>query len=134
MILCKRAYSPVAPQDGKRILVDRLWPRNCSKGSLKLDDWLPDAAPSTDLRKAFKAGNLSFAQFKAAYRAELAGAPAHWWKLVELAQSGNLTLIFAARSIVENNAVVLAEWLEDELERHGAPSSAVCYVDPGSDR
>jgi len=128
MIQCKRAYDVPAPEDGKRVLVDRLWPRNCCKDELPLDDWLPDVAPSHELRKAFKGGDLSFAQFKAAYRQELNAQPQHWWRLVDFARSGNLTLVYAARSMAENNAVVLAEWLEDELEKRAEMNSPACYL------
>ncbi|SFW16383.1 Uncharacterized conserved protein YeaO, DUF488 family [Pseudomonas sp. NFACC09-4] len=128
MIQCKRAYEAPAPEDGKRVLVDRLWPRNCRKDGLHLDEWLADVAPTHQLRRAFKAGDLSFAQFKAAYRQELNARPQHWWALVDIARSGNLTLVHAARSTVENNAVVLAEWLEDELEKRAEMSSPACYL------
>lgn len=128
MIHCKRAYDAPAPDDGKRILVDRLWPRNCRRDELSIDEWLPDVAPSHALRKAFKTGDLSFAQFRTAYRQELTAQPQHWWKLVDFARNGNLTLVYAARSTVENNAVVLAEWLEDELEKRGDMSSPACYL------
>ncbi len=60
--------------------------------------------------------------------------PTHWWTLVDLAQAGTLTLLYASRSVTENNAVVLAEWLEDELERRGAPNSAVCYIEDVPER
>ncbi|NBA98023.1 DUF488 domain-containing protein [Pseudomonas sp. R5(2019)] len=129
MIQCRRAYDPAAPEDGRRILVDRLWPRNCRKDQLPLDAWLPEVAPSTPLRKAFKAGELDFAQFTAAYRQELAARPEHWWKLLAMAQEGALTLVFSARDVHANNAVVLAQWLEEELERHAGSSSPVCYQD-----
>ncbi|SDS91643.1 Uncharacterized conserved protein YeaO, DUF488 family [Pseudomonas cedrina] len=112
MIQCKRAYDPASPDDGKRILVDRLWPRNCRKDALVLDEWVKDVAPSTELRKAFKSGALNFAQFTRAYRQELSAQPAHWWKLLDLAEAGTLTLIYAAHDPQANNAVVLAQWLE----------------------
>ena len=127
MIQCKRAYAAVAREDGCRVLVDRLWPRNCRKDSLQLDAWLHDCAPSTELRKAFKSATIDFAQFAAAYRQELAASPQHWWSLLQLAEKGTLTLIFAARDPQANNAVVLAQWLEDELDRCAGSSSPVCY-------
>ncbi|WP_339532694.1 DUF488 domain-containing protein [Pseudomonas mucidolens] len=127
MIQCKRAYTPPGPDDGKRILVDRLWPRNCRKDALLLDEWLPDVAPTTALRKAFKSGTLSFAQFALAYRQELGARPAAWWKLLDIAQAGTLTLVYSAHDTQANNARVLAEWLEEELDRRGEASSPVCY-------
>ena len=128
MIQCKRAYETASAEDGVRVLVDRLWPRNCRKDELPLAEWLPEAAPSHELRKAFKAGDVSFEQFRVAYRKELAARPEHWWKLVGVAQGGTLTLVYAAKSTVENNAVVLAEWLEDEVEKRAEGSSPVCYL------
>lgn len=127
MIQCKRAYEAANAEDGTRVLVDRLWPRNCRKDELPIAQWLPEVAPSHELRKAFKAGAVSFEQFKVAYRKELAARPQYWWPLVDIAQGGNLTLVYAAKSTLENNAVVLAEWLEDEVEKRAEGSSPVCY-------
>ncbi|OOG81096.1 MarR family transcriptional regulator [Pseudomonas sp. A25(2017)] len=127
MIQCKRAYETASAEDGVRVLVDRLWPRNCRKDELAIAEWLPEVGPSHELRKAFKAGAVSFEQFKVAYRKELAAQPQCWWRLVDVAQDGHLTLVYAAKSTVENNAVVLAEWLEDEVEKRADASSPVCY-------
>ena len=127
MIQCKRAYEAASAEDGVRVLVDRLWPRNCRKDELAIAEWLPEVAPSHELRKALKAGAVSFEQFKVAYRKELAAQPQCWWRLVDVAQDGHLTLVYAAKSTVENNAVVLAEWLEDEVEKRADASSPVCY-------
>lgn len=128
MIQCKRAYETASAEDGVRVLVDRLWPRNCRKDELAIAEWLPEIAPSHALRKAFKAGAVSFAEFRVAYRRELAARPEHWWKLVDVAQGGTLTLVYAAKSTVENNARVLAQWLEDEVEKKVEGSSPVCYL------
>jgi len=134
MIQCKRAYEAASAEDGVRVLVDRLWPRNFRKDTLVIDEWLPQVGPSHELRKAFKAGAVSFAEFSVAYRRELAGRPEHWWKLVDVARGGTLTLVYAAKSTVENNAVVLAEWLEDEVEKRAEASSPVCYLSDFQDR
>ncbi|KJH80180.1 DUF488 family protein [Pseudomonas sp. KSR10] len=128
MIRCKRAYETPEPNDGHRVLVDRLWPRNLRKEALALDDWRKDLAPSTELRRAFKAGEKVYETFRDDYRRELAGHPEHWWPLLDIATKGPLTLIYAARDEQQNNARVLAEWLEEELERRGAPSSPTCYA------
>jgi uncharacterized protein YeaO (DUF488 family) len=134
MIQCKRAYEAASAEDGVRVLVDRLWPRNCRKDALVIDEWLPEVGPSHALRKAFKAGAVSFSGFSVAYRRELAGRPEHWWKLVDIARGGTLTLVYAAKATAENNAVVLAEWLEDEVEKRAEASSPVCYLSEFSDR
>ena len=128
MVRCKRVYEAVTAADGQRVLVDRLWPRGCRKESLALADWAKDAAPSPELRKQFCHEVELFDEFRLLYRAELAAHPAHWLGLLERARNGDLTLLFAARDEVHNNAVVLAEFLEEELERCGPPSSPVCYA------
>ncbi|WP_312173606.1 MULTISPECIES: DUF488 domain-containing protein [Stutzerimonas stutzeri subgroup] len=128
MIQCKRAYEPPSLEDGQRILVDRLWPRGCRKDTLAMHAWLPDLAPSTALRKAFKGGEIGFATFRQRYRDELAGHPEHWWALLEMAGRGTLTLIYAAQDERQNNARVLAEWLEEEMQRLERPSSPACLA------
>ena len=72
-IRLKRAYDPPESADGKRILVDRLWPRGVSKSQVKLDDWLKDIAPSTELRKWFGHDPDRWTEFCRRYRAELEG-------------------------------------------------------------
>nr|WP_178114019.1 DUF488 family protein [Pseudomonas sp. SST3] len=128
VIQCKRAYEPCEAGDGYRVLVDRLWPRNIRKEALLLNEWLKSVAPSTELRRTFKTGELGFEAFRDRYRRELAGHPEHWWPLLEIAGRGPLTLIYGARDEQQNNARVLAEWLEEELERRGVPSSPTCYA------
>lgn len=128
MIQCKRVYAVPVAEDGLRVLVDRLWPRGCKKESLALDAWLRDVAPSTELRKSFCHEAERFEEFRLLYRAELAAHPQHWWGLLEKAEQGTLTLLFAARDEQQNNARVLAEFLEQELDRRQPASSPVCYA------
>lgn len=120
MIVCKRVYQPATADDGYRVLVDRLWPRGCSKASLPLDEWLRELAPSDGVRQAFAHEPDRFAEFRAAYRAELAEAAVHWKPLLERARAGTLTLLYAAHDERLNNARVLAEFLEEQL---AAPAS-----------
>ncbi|WP_153786062.1 DUF488 domain-containing protein [Pseudomonas sp. EMN2] len=127
MIRCKRVYDPVEACDGQRVLVDRLWPRNTRKEDLH-GQWLREAAPSDELRKAFHAGGLDYPGFTRRYRQELAAHPEHWYPLLDLAGKGALTLLYAGKDTEHNNAQVLADWLEDELERRGPGSSPVCYA------
>lgn len=129
MIQCKRTCDPAVPEDGRRILVDRLWPQDCPKEPMPFDAWLPDVAPSADVQQAFIAGRLDFVGFTAAYRQELAAQPAHWWALLQYGLSARLTLVFTADDPLQNPAVVLAQWLEDELDRFQGSSSPVCYRD-----
>ncbi|MCY1232999.1 hypothetical protein D9M72_455170 [compost metagenome] len=128
MIQYKRVYEAAQSSDGQRVLVDRLWPRGCSKASLGLAGWLKEVAPSDTLRKQFCHDPALFNEFRLLYRAELAAHPEHWQGLLEMARKGNLTLLYAAKDEEHNNAVVLAEFLEEELERSGPPSSPVCYA------
>lgn len=120
MIVCKRVYQPASADDGYRVLVDRLWPRGCSKASLPLDEWLRELAPSDGVRQAFAHDPDRFAEFRAAYRAELAEASVLWKPLLERARAGTLTLLYAAHDERLNNARVLAEFLEEQL---AAPAS-----------
>ncbi|MCG4455002.1 DUF488 family protein [Pseudomonas sp. MMS21-TM103] len=129
MIQCKRVYDEVAATDGRRVLVDRLWPRGCSKATLQLDAWLREVAPSTELRRQFGHAPDRFGEFRQLYRRELAGHPEYWQGLLDIAEQDTLTLLFAARATQSNNAQVLAEFLEEELDRRAEPSSALCYAD-----
>lgn len=129
MIQCKRVYQAASATDGRRVLVDRLWPRGCSKASLALDAWLREVAPSAELRRRFGHAPQRFGEFREQYRRELAAHPEYWQGLLHSAEQGRLTLLFAARDSERNNARVLAEFLEEELERRAAPSSAVCHAD-----
>jgi uncharacterized protein YeaO (DUF488 family) len=129
MIQCKRVYDAPSATDGQRILVDRLWPRGCSKTTLALHAWLKELAPSSELRKQFDHSPALFAEFREHYRRELAAHPEYWQGLLDIADTGTLTLLYAARDTQRNNAQVLAEFLEEELERRAEPSSAVCYAD-----
>jgi uncharacterized protein YeaO (DUF488 family) len=129
MIQCKRVYAASSATDGRRVLVDRLWPRGISKTKLQLDAWLPEVAPSTQLRRQFAHEPQAFEAFRTQYRIELAAHPEYWQGLLELAEQGVLTLLFTARDTQLNNAQVLAEFLEDELARRGPSSSPVCYAD-----
>ncbi|ATP45898.1 MarR family transcriptional regulator [Pseudomonas putida] len=127
MIRCKRVYEAAADEDGQRVLVDRLWPRNKRKEDLQ-GQWLREVAPSDELRRAFHQGEVDFAGFTQRYQQQLAAHPEHWYPLLDLAAKGPLTLLYAAKNTEHNNAQVLAEWLEDELERGGPGSSPVCYA------
>ena len=112
----KRVYAPAEPEDGARVLVDRLWPRGMSKERARLTAWVKDAAPSHDLRRWFDHDPDRWEQFKRRYFAELQEAPDAVQELVDLAQRGTLTLLHASRDEKRNNAVALREHL---LERGG---------------
>ena len=111
MIQCKRVYEQASPDDGYRILVDRLWPRGLKKTDLAYDEWCKALAPSTELRKAFHSDTIDFAAFSQAYREELAQQDDEGVRLATLARRQTVTLLFAAKNTEQNHALVLADWL-----------------------
>ena len=111
VVMLKRAYESPAKTDGKRILVDRLWPRGLTKVKAKSDLWLKDVAPSTELRQWFGHDPEKWLEFKKRYRAELKDNPA-LSELQALSRQGNITLIYAARDQLHNEAVVLKQILD----------------------
>lgn len=111
----KRIYEPASPDDGRRLLVDRLWPRGVSKARADLDAWLRDVAPSTELRKWFGHDPARWDEFVRRYRAELAANPAALQPLLDAARRGPVTLLYAARDEVHNEAVVLRDVLLERL-------------------
>ena len=108
-IKVKRVYEKSERSDGKRILVDRLWPRGIRKEAVDL--WLKDVAPSDDLRNWFHHEEPRWSEFRSKYRKELA---ANKDAVAELrkAAKGNATLLYGARDEKHNQAVVLAEYLK----------------------
>jgi len=94
-ISLKRAYQLPAETDGMRILVDRLWPRGLAKTKAKIDLWLKDAAPSTELRKWFGHDPQKWPEFQKQYLVELKGNPA-LSELRALSRQGDITLVYAA--------------------------------------
>ena len=107
----KRAYLPAGPEDGVRVLVDRLWPRGVSKARAALAFWNKDVAPSTELRQWFGHDPARWAEFRKRYRAELKARPEAVEALHALARQGPVTLVFAARDEAHNEAVVLRDVL-----------------------
>jgi uncharacterized protein YeaO (DUF488 family) len=112
-IQLKRAYEPSAPEDGKRILVDRIWPRGIRKVDLRLDDWNREVAPSTELRRWFGHKVERWDEFRRRYRAELAAHPEALAPLIAAVRQGRVTLVFGARDTAHNQAVVLREFLDE---------------------
>src|SRR5580698_3275907 len=102
----KRAYEAAEPSDGMRILVDRLWPRGVRKATLKLDRWMKEVAPTSQLRQWFGHKPERFAEFSRRYRVELADNPAVT-ELRKLGRHKTVTLIYAARDTAVNHALVL---------------------------
>jgi uncharacterized protein YeaO (DUF488 family) len=115
LITIKRIYDPVSEDDGKRILVDRLWPRGVKKEKAAIDEWLKDIAPSDELRKWFSHDSSKWQEFKNRYKMELKGKDKSEFieHLRKIARKGKITLLFSAKDIVHNNAVALKELLEE---------------------
>ena len=114
-IRLKRAYDEAGPDDGHRVLVDRLWPRGRTKADLRLDAWERDLGPSTGLRKWFGHDPARWIEFETRYRAELAdpGRAQALDALAAIARSGRVTIVYGARDREHNQAQVIA----DELYR-----------------
>lgn len=108
----KRAYEPATPDDGPRVLVDRVWPRGVSRARLTIDAWLRDLGPSTALRTWFGHDPRKWEMFRTRYRAELARKRALLSELEGYARGGKLTLVYGARDTEHNQAVVIKEMLE----------------------
>lgn len=112
-IACRRIYDQPARSDGVRVLVDRVWPRGVRKEEARLDEWLREVAPSTELRRWYGHTPERFAEFRRRYLAELQDPrrqePVQ--HLRSLARTQNLTLLTATRDVEHSQAAVLAEWL-----------------------
>ncbi|MPY59415.1 DUF488 domain-containing protein [Streptomyces spongiae] len=109
----RRVYEPPEPDDGVRVLVDRLWPRGLSKDAAQVDEWPKALTPSTELRRWYHAGEASFEEFRRRYEAELADPEVAELldHVRELAGKGAVTLLTAAKVPEESHAAVLARLL-----------------------
>ena len=114
-LLIRRAYDPPAPDDGCRVLVDRLWPRGLKREAAGIDHWLRELAPSNELRVWFGHAPARWDEFRRRYAEELQ-SPAATAALAELrgliAAHPVVTLLYAARDTTCNNAEALRLWLE----------------------
>jgi uncharacterized protein YeaO (DUF488 family) len=114
-IVIKRVYEHASPNDGARVLVDRLWPRGLTKAAAALDEWLRDLAPSDELRRWYHARPDEWTSFRKKYLKELShpGAEKALRQLYQISHKRKrVTLLFASRNETRNNAVVLKELLE----------------------
>ncbi|MFC7816577.1 DUF488 domain-containing protein [Streptomyces sp. NPDC057367] len=110
----RRVYDPPQPDDGVRVLVDRLWPRGVAKNEAHVDEWPKGLTPSTELRRWYHAGEGSYEEFAERYEAELAAPEASELldHVRELAGEGDVTLLTASRSPAESHASVLLRLLD----------------------
>ena len=119
-IQLKRIYDDTAQNDGYRVLVDGMWPRGIAKRDARIDEWYKTLAPSKELRQWFGHNRERWQAFRKAYLAELAEADTVALdELREIARQQQLTLLFAARDVECNHAVVLKAYLEtcDDREK-----------------
>ena len=112
MIKIKRVYDPVSPGDGRRILVDRLWPRGIKKENAAIDEWLKDIAPSTELRKWYSHDPAKWGEFRKRYKGELKDKTGIIERLRQESKKQTITLLFSSREMELNNAVALKELIE----------------------
>ena len=124
MIGAKRAYDRVLRTDGRRFLVERLWPRGISKAKLSVEAWLKEVAPSTDLRQWFGHDPEKWDEFRRRYRRQLDAHPETWQSIVAAGRRGPVTLIYSAHDTEHNNAIVLREYLKAKLPRQARRASA----------
>lgn len=117
MIRVKRTYEPPAREDGRRILVERLWPRGMKKDALAADAWLKEVAPSTELRKWFGHRVERWQEFRGRYEAELDANPGAWAPILEEARGDTVTLLFSAHDTLHNGALVLRDYLAERASR-----------------
>ena len=121
-IRTKRVYEQADPQDGFRVLVDRVWPRGMTKEQVQADLWLKDIAPSTALRKWFGHDRSKWEEFKRRFWVELDAQPEAAAQPLAAAAKGRLTLLFSARDTECNQAIALRDYLLARTGRKSAKS------------
>lgn len=112
----RRIYDKPTKQDGTRILIDRIWPRGVSKEDARLDAWLKEIAPSTELRKWFDHDPNKWNRFKRSYFTELDNKDEALEKLEKIADGGRVTLVYSAKDTERNNAVALKEYIQKKWD------------------
>lgn len=111
----KRVYEPPSPEDGRRILVDRLWPRGLTKADAKIDYWAKENSPSNELRKWYKHDPANWEEFKSLYFTELDSLPDAVQSLLDNVLGGKGTFLYSSKEKELNNAVALREYLESRV-------------------
>lgn len=111
-IRIKRIYEDPSKEDGHRILIDRIWPRGVSKKDAKLDDWVKDIAPTSELRKWFGHDPKKFDEFAKKYRKELDDKPEELDEIRKKSKDQTVTLLYGAKDTEHNQAVVLLSVLK----------------------
>lgn len=111
----KRVYATPDPQDGCRVLVDRLWPRGVSKADACIDESWKECAPSPELRIWFGHDPSKWDQFRTRYTEELEANHEEVAQLVNRAKPGPITLVYAAKDDLHNHALVLKDFIETQI-------------------
>lgn len=117
MIRLKRVYDDVEDSDGTRFLVERLWPRGMKKESLVLNAWLKNVGPSDSLRRWYAHDVQKWEEFQQRYRSELEKNADGWEPILEALEDDNVTLLYSARDVEHNSALVLKSFLEDRTSK-----------------
>ncbi len=112
----KRVYDPPSPEDGRRILVDRLWPRGLTKAAAKIDHWAKEASPSNELRKWYRQDASTWEEFKQRYFEELNSAPDTVQSLLDNVRGDKVTFVYSLKEQELNNAAALREYLKERDE------------------
>ena len=116
-IKVKRIYENASASDGRRVLVDRLWPRGVRREEAQIDEWAKEIAPSTELRKWYEHDPQKWSKFSEDYRAELKDKKEKLRSLIECCPEETLTLLFAAKDTSHSHAVILKEILDELRNR-----------------
>ena len=111
-IRVKRVYEEPEESDGRRVLVDRLWARGLSKEKAKMNVWIKEVAPSTELRRWYGHDPKKWDEFKSRYAAELKSNPDQVAAILEELKAGTVTFLYSSKEEKLNNAVVLKEYIE----------------------
>src|SRR5512147_293411 len=116
MLKIKRVYDPPSDDDGKRILIDRLWPRGLSKDEAQIDEWAKNVAPSTRLRKWFSHDPGKWSEFRQRFFTELGAEQESVDSIIAAARKGTVTLLYGSKEERYNNAVALKELLDYRMK------------------
>lgn len=110
----RRAYDSPTHNDGRRVLIDRLWPRGVSREDAAIDDWCKEVAPSDELRRWFDHDPDRWEEFQQRYESELSDRSEEVDHLVDWSRKGRITLVYAAKDTEHNNALVLRDVIEQQ--------------------
>ncbi len=124
MINIKRIYEPSSQDDGKRILIDRLWPRGLKKEDARIDEWLKEIAPSNELRNWFDHDPNKWEEFKKRFFSELHRKEDLVERIISAARKGTVTLLFGSKEERFNNAVALKEYVDAKMNASARKKAA----------